>query len=288
LIIKFLERIGGKAMSSLDRVAITTNEIHPVFEEAVKIGMGWGIRNFELKDVWGRSTRIPRLTSDQERAIYETFESNGLVCVALSPGIFINSYSPEVYQEEICLLERCFTMAERLNTNLIIVFSFNRGEAGPEAIMPSEEVNALREAARRAADRGMILALENMQTQWADTAENSRKILELVDYPAFRLNWDPANAVMAGDLSPFPKGYEAVKEFMVHFHLKNIIRSGGKEEWSVLSKGEINYTVHLQKVVQDGYQGWFIIETHYEPLEANSKINFNYLQQVFSAKETDL
>ncbi len=60
----------------------------------------------------------------------------------------------------------------------------------------------------------MILALENMPSQWADTAENSRKVLELVNHPAFRLNWDPGSAAFAGDPSPFPEGYERIKEWV--------------------------------------------------------------------------
>jgi sugar phosphate isomerase/epimerase len=141
----------------------------------------------------------------------------------------------------------------------------------------------LREAARRAADQGMVLALENMEGQWADTAENTRKVLEAVAHLAYRLNWDPANAVRAGDTTAYPKGYEAVKQYMVHFHLKNIIRTAEKADWSVIPTGDIDYNAHLRQVIADGYRGWYVIETHYEPILANSRTNLDYLLKAFGA-----
>jgi sugar phosphate isomerase/epimerase len=234
------------AASLVDRIAITTNEIHADFEEAVRIGRSWGIRNYEFKYMWGRPSRIPRVTPEQEKIIYDTFESNGLTCAALSPGTFMKPYSRELYDADLAILDKTFSMARRLKTNLIVVFSFGRGVAPAGAAMPPEQVEALREAARRAADQGMVLALENMEGQWADTAENTRKVLEAVAHLAYRLNWDPANAVRAGDTTAYPKGYEAVKQYMVHFHLKNIIRTAEKADWSVIPIGDIDYDAHLR------------------------------------------
>ena len=266
------------AVSPVNRIAIATNEIREEFEDAVRIGMAWGLRSFEVKVPWPNS-RVPTITPQQEKVLYDTFGSEGLTCVAISPGVFMGPYTPASYREELGKLEKSFAMAERLGTSLIIVFSFQRGHASPDAAMPSEQVGALREAAQRAEDRGILLAMENMANEWADTGANSRRVLELVDHGALKLNWDPGNAAHSGDPSAFPDGYQTVKQFMAHFHLKNY-GGEGEDVWTPLPDGEIDYTAHLRQVVADGYSGWFVVETHCRPLEANSKTNLRFLRQV--------
>jgi sugar phosphate isomerase/epimerase len=232
--------------------------------------------------MWGKPTRIPRVTPEQEKIIYDTFESKGLSCVALSPGTFMKPYSKEQYAEDMAILDKTFSMAKRLKTRLLVVFSFGRNGAPASAAMPAEQVEALREAARRAADQGIVLAVENMQGQWADTAENTRKVLEAVAHPAYRLNWDAGNAVAAGGMDAYPQGYRMLKQYMVHFHLKNILKTADGIAWSVLPKGIIDWDAHLREVVADGYKGFFLIETHHEPFESNSKTNLDYLRRTLT------
>ena len=50
-------------MSMLDRIAITTNEIDDDFEVAIRHGLEWGIRNYELKNIYGK--RIPDQTDEE-------------------------------------------------------------------------------------------------------------------------------------------------------------------------------------------------------------------------------
>ena len=278
----------SQKLKPVDRIGITTNEIHENFPEAVQIGLGWGIRNFELRKVWG-PVRVPNLSPQQEKILYDTFESKGLTCTALSPGTFMGPYDENKLDEQFEQLDKCFNMAERLKTSIIIVFSFQRGDAAAGAVMPSKQVQALREAARRAADRGITLALENMLSQWGDTTRNVRMVLEKVDYPSFRLNWDPGNSAIADEPVIFPDGYERIQEFMVYFHLKNY--NLGRESipvpndydvFSVLREGEIDYEAHLKRVVDDGYDGWFVLETHRKPYEENTRLNLGFLRETFS------
>ena len=259
------------------RIGIATNEIDPDFTKALPIALAWGIGNLELKII-APGIRVPDGSESQWEPIHAAFTSGEMRCIALSPGCFMGSF--DNYKADLARLDACLGRAEQLKAKLVVVFSFARGEAPDDAKIPSSHVQALREAARRAEDHGLTLALENMSGQWADTVPNTVRLLEQVDHPAFGLNWDPGNAAYAGDQNVFPEGYERIKPFMVHFHLKDHILDTPPGRWATLGDGQLDYEAQLRQVVAEGYRGWFVIETHHEPLVENSRRNLDFLRNV--------
>ena len=80
-----------------------------------------------------------------------------------------------------------------------------------------------------------------------------------------RACWDPGNAMFAGE-NPYPEGYEAVRPFVAHVHVKDAVTGpDGNPKWSVVGEGAIDYGAHFDALRRDGYPGWISLETHYRP-----------------------
>ena len=80
------------------------------------------------------------------------------------------------------------------------------------------------------------------------------------------LNWDPGNAYAAGELKPYPDGYNAIdKKRLWHLHLKDAAPSpkGQEANWRPIGGGEIDYVGQFRGLLKDGYAGTMSLETHY-------------------------
>ena len=79
--------------------------------------------------------------------------------------------------------------------------------------------------------------------------------MNAIKTPHLALNWDPANAVMRGELDAFPDGWEAIPKNRIHHcHCKNAIKGAdGKIEWSPVAKGYIDWAAQFRALKQAGY-----------------------------------
>jgi sugar phosphate isomerase/epimerase len=98
-------------------------------------------------------------------------------------------------------------------------------DEGPKPDWTTEEEDhvlmryVLREAAKVAEPRGVLLGLESHQ-QYSKTPAGLRRIVELVDSPAIGVNFDTGNSYLAGE-DPLA-WLESVLDRVVHLHAKDI------------------------------------------------------------------
>ncbi len=96
---------------------------------------------------------------------------------------------------------------------------------------------------------------------------NGRQLARLVDAigsPAVRALWDPGNDLYAPlPERPYPEGYEAIRGWIAHVHLKDARLLNGQAEGCCFGEGEMDWEGQLRALKRDGYQGWLVMETHY-------------------------
>lgn len=173
-------------------------------------------------------------------------------------------------------------MANELGAQTVVCFGFHRGGA-PAGSPPVAAVDGLGQAAEKAAEAGITLALETEEGYWADTGERTRQVIEQVGHPALRVNWDPGNAYCAGD-QPFPDGYTALRGLIQHVHFKDARRlADGSHEF--VTSGEIDWRGQVCALAQDGYKGYISIETHLQPKIASAKASFDRLSTLIAEAE---
>jgi sugar phosphate isomerase/epimerase len=115
-----------------------------------------------------------------------------------------------------------------------------------------------------------VLVLENEHTCNVGTGRELGHLLKDINSPALRGNWDPGNAVML-DEAPYPHGYEAVRGWFSHMHLKDVRTnaSTGKKEWAPIGGGVIDWKGQIEALRKDHYDGTMSLETHYLRADRN-------------------
>jgi len=266
------------------QLGVITDEISPDFEHALDVMGEYGVRQVEIRELWGKN--ILALDSDELRRAKEAVSRRGMsVCSIASPfykcslGIVENksqesgAVEKKMHgaketgrDEQLAMLRRACDIAHEFGAGIVRVFAFWRETAMTPAIF--EAIRQAFEEPVAIADReGLVLGLENEHACMLGTGEETAPLLRAFDSPYLRAVWDPGNAFQL-DERPFPDGYNAVKDQIIHVHVKDarrVIDSEGKvtRPWTAIGAGEIDFRGQFRALADDGYQGVVSLETHY-------------------------
>ena len=258
------------------KLAVITDEISADLGHALDVMAEYGVSGAELRQIW--DTNITEASTQDWQKAKDLLDARGMTVVGIASPFYkcglpgaepdgpagpLHSASARGLGDQIALLERCFEAAAFFETTLIRTFSFWKN--GP--LTPEQEetiVDAYAEPAEMAARAGLTLGIENEHACCLGTGAQTARVLEEIGSPSVRAIWDPGNAFMAGEL-PYPDGYAAIKDFIVHVHLKDakVPSSGLAPEWAVVGGGAIDYAGHFAALKAAGYSGWLSLETHY-------------------------
>jgi len=165
------------------------------------------------------------------------------------------------HQDE--LLDRSISLAKQFNTNKVRCFDFWRlDDVAPYRAAIDDK---LRSAAEIAAKQDILLVLENEFECNTATGRESVRTLNAVQSPNLVLNWDPANAVMRGELDAFPTAWALLpKDRIHHCHVKNAVKDAdGKIQWAPVGTGYIDWTAQFRALRGFGYHDAVSLETHW-------------------------
>lgn len=246
------------------KTAIFTDEVSQDFQTAVSVALEYGLDGLEIRSVWDNP---PQALGGYVPSMRKILEGTGLaVCSIASPFFKCDMDSEEEYKEHIGILERCIALARAFDCRIIRGFTFwrkGRLEDQWETILRKFE-----EPVKILEREGMILAIENEASTSIGTGGVLRRFLDELDAPQVKSMWDPANVLFDDVVEevPYPDGYEAVKEDMVHMHLKD----AGKTptlECTPIGEGDIDFRGQFKALVDDGYEGYVSLETHWRPVK---------------------
>jgi sugar phosphate isomerase/epimerase len=269
----------AEVSSSPFRIAVINDEISPDFDHACYVashdfGMNW----IELRSMWGKNV-MDLNTAEIDEAKKILAKYNLRVTDIASPlfktdwpGAPRSQYGSKgdlhgavetTFKQQDKILEQSIFLAKQFNTDRIRGFDFWRlDDVAPYRAAIDEK---LRSAAEIAGAQGLLLVLENEFECNTATGREAARTLNAIQSPHLALNWDPANAVMRGELDAFPGGWEAIPKSRIHHcHCKNAVKSAsGKIEWSPVDKGFIDWTAQFRALKQIGYREAVSLETHW-------------------------
>ncbi len=259
------------------RLAIVSDEISRDFSIAAKFGTEWGIRDFELRYL--KTGRVPFVSREEVDSVLRYKEMYGANISALSPGLFQISLRDEIelkQQIEEHIYET-FRLADKLDTNNVIIFGFKKYPREPETNY-IQIIHILSRMALLAEKYGFYLLLENLPNTWADTGENLAKILNDVNSKYLRANWDLANAYVAGEI-PYPYGYLAIRNHLSAIHIKDVREDRSRKfEYVAVGDGEIDWDGQIRAIITNQETSYLTIETHCKPQIENSHLNMMKIQ----------
>ena len=276
------------------KLAVITDEISQDFERALTVLEEYNIRSAELRGLW--DTNVVDLSEHQIRQAKRLLEDKGIsVCCIASPlfkcDLFQSESKPtgplhlakeRSVSEQMSLLDHCAELADTFGTKLIRVFSFwRKGDLTQD--VKHKIIEVLGNAARRAESLGVVICLENEHACYLGTGAETADVLRSINSPALRAVWDPGNAFCAGE-TPYPDGYEVIKPYLAHIHVKDVDIVDGKHQFVIMGTGRIDYKGQFEALKRDGYTGYISLETHYRPpsgsAEEGSRACLDYLRRV--------
>lgn len=279
------------------RPSIVTDELSGDPETAFELGLEWGIDRFELRGV--HDGRVPLLSPYARQRLVRAVRSFGVSITAISPGLFkcpfpavqparsnlgwMDSGFFRSWQDARALVDdhrrnllpASIDFAQEIGAKYIIAFSFSRGGA-PGGPPPAGVIETLGDATEAARTAGLELLIETEEGFWADTGARSAALVEQVGSPAIGINWDPANALIEGDV-PFPDGYAALKHLVRNVHFKDA-RLYPDGSWELLAEGDVDWAGQIAALTADGYRGCIAVEPHLSPSVAATRAALARLQ----------
>ncbi|HEY6291378.1 MAG TPA: sugar phosphate isomerase/epimerase family protein [Terriglobia bacterium] len=266
------------------KLGIITDEISQTLETALDFITSYQLHYCELREIWDHNM-MNASAADLDRA-GKLIRDHGLMVSDIASPIFkwnlpqmpaqaekrdtFNASFTEDDSDE--LLKKSFELAHSLGSHKVRIFSYWRVDQ-PEKAYPYVRDRLVR-AAELASRNGILLVLENEHTCNIGTGKELGRLLSDVSSPSLKANWDPANAVMLGEV-PYPDGYSAVRGTSVsrigHMHVKDVRKdSTGKLEWAPVGGGFIDWRGQFEALKHDGYNETMSLETHYRRPDGNT------------------
>ncbi len=263
------------------KLSVITDEISQDFDHSLDVMQEYGVRGAELRGLW--NTNIADLTDEQAERAKAALHSHGMEVVALSTPFYkcdlygaqdtggsgpLHLATPRPLNDQLKVLERCIELARFFGTTNIRVFSFWRKMPITDEIYTTLQETFL-QPVKLATETGMTLLLENEHACLMGSGAEAARLAALIDSPSFRICWDPGNAFALGETA-FPDGYEAVKPWFSHVHVKDAVRvttpqRGEHAVFCEMGTGQIGYSAQFAALKRDNYKGWISLETHYSP-----------------------
>lgn len=277
-------RVRALAAKSPFRVSVITDEISNDFDHACSIAANeFGLQWVEVRAVWGKYlyTAPDSMVSDALKVLAKynlrigdlaspVFKTHwpGAPRLASSEGPSNRPAKPEpdataVFKQQEEMLEKYIELCKQFKTDKLRIFDFSRIE---DQAPYRAAINAkLHDAAGKVGKHDIYLILENEMSCNTATSKECVSVLDAVKSPYFALNWDPGNAVEAGELDAFPNGWNRLpKDRIRHCHVKNAVRlPNGKFLWAPTGTGIIDWVGQFRALAKSGFRGEVSLETHY-------------------------
>jgi 3-dehydroshikimate dehydratase len=157
-----------------------------------------------------------------------------------------------------------FRLAGRWRTGKVRIFAGSTGSAEINPRQREDIATKLRELCRIAGEHGLLLLIETHPGTLADTLTSTLWLIEEVDHPALRINFDTLHVWEGGDEPRAARA--ALRAHIAHYHLKNVrsradlgvfepgnvyAASGRREGMVPLFDGVFDYAAFLDDLVED-------------------------------------
>lgn len=254
------------------KVCITTDVILQDFEKAVNIAKELGVDGIDIRSLWYKS--VQQLTTNEVKKVKSLLAEAELDVVMISPQLFKCDIEEEShFKDHLTILKNCIEIAKQLDTDLVRSFGFwkkgNQEYKQENKDEFHEKVVARYQGAVNIAEsEGVIIAVENEASTFIGTARDTVRLLKDLNSKSLKSLWDPGNAFDLGEI-PYPEGYELVKDFLVHMHLKDVSSETTPELWKHIpwieseKKGALRsyYVNVLRAMKRDQYKGAISLES---------------------------
>lgn len=245
------------------KTAFISDEVSQDLPTAAGLAVRYGLDALEIRSV--RERNPFQMTREDFRYVKSVCDDQGLaICAVASPLFKCHLDSQAEYEDHLAGLGRCIEAAHLWGTRLIRGFTFWRDGMGPESFPRIAE--RYQRAIRMAEEEDVIIVVESEPSVCTVNMQMLHDFLELLGSDRVAALWDPGNEVSdPGTPPPYPVGFELLKPWIRHVHLKDARSTVGQDfyEPALMGQGDVDFHGALKRLKAEGYQGYVSIETHY-------------------------
>ena len=295
----------AQASKSPFRIAVINDEISQDFDHACYVvAHDFGLSWIELRSMWDKN--VTELSSTQIDDAQKILAKYNLQVTDIASPLFktdwpgapkspygskgdMHGAAEVTFKQQDEILERSIALAKQFKTDKVRCFDFWRlDDVAPFRAAIDEKLHS---AAEVCGKQGILLVLENEFACNTATGRESARTMNAVRTPHFALNWDPANAVMRGELDAFPGGWEIIPKNRIHHcHCKNAVKTvDGKIDWAPVGKGIIDWTAQFRALKKSGFREAVSLETHWHgggSPEESTRISWAGMKQALKDSNT--
>jgi len=255
------------------KLSVITDEVSQDLKTVVSFAKEYGLDGVEVRTLWNKN--IVQMSKAELRELKATLDGEGLEIPSMATPFFKCGIDDEAkVKEHLDILRKSIDLGHELSCRLIRGFTFWRKgsyqKLRDEVLAQFQEVVRILNPAPE-----FVLGIENEAATTVGTGNELAEFLSDLDSSQVRGIWDPGNVVFVEDIeeTPYPDGYEAAKEYMIHFHLKDAKKDAeGKPHWTLVGEGDIDYEGQFAALARDGYTGFVSLETHWRPKELSKEL----------------
>jgi inosose dehydratase len=247
-----------------------------------------GYTGIEITVKPGWVTELSTLDTAERKRILGLVKQHGLALPAIGAHTDLLK-SPEEHRVILEQLCAAMDLAVDWNINGVLPYVLTTPGGKPENYEQQKELLAERLAGlgAEAQKRGVVIALEAHVGALLDTPEHAVEVLEMVNSPAIRLNFDISHFNVMG--YAIADSVRMMVPYSVHTHIKDEAGAYPNHQFLIPGEGVFDYVTYLQEMQKAGYTGFIVPEISimrqrqpgYDPLAAAAR-SYEVLSKAFA------
>jgi L-ribulose-5-phosphate 3-epimerase len=242
------------------RTAIITDEISQDIRVAAGLAREYHLDAIEIRSVDERNPF--QMSLEDAGGIKRIADEHGLdICCVASPLYKISATDHVGRKEHLDALRRCAEYMHLWDCKLIRGFAFLHENANEPNLQ--EAADAYELPVRIAEDADLTFVIESEPSVRTGNILQLERFLKLVNEPRVMALYDPGNEASDFNAPPaYPDGYERIRKWIRHVHIKDIKGSSKTFSPVLIGEGSVDFN-HLIPRLKKDFDGYCSVETHY-------------------------
>jgi L-ribulose-5-phosphate 3-epimerase len=243
------------------KLGVITDEVTQDINKAVQFAKKHELDGVELRSIEDMS--IDEIPVERIKDIKEIIHGEGLEVCALSSSFFKCSIeSKKEYKANIDKLKRVIERAHILECNKIRGFAFFK--SGDFEDRFGEIIEKFAEPTEVIEKENINLVLESDPGVFTANLKSLSKLVGELNHPLIKAVYDPGNDIFDPEFErPYPEGFNFIKPYIDHVHIKDAKIIEGKPEAVKIGTGDVPYKEIFRELKELNYNGYVVLETHY-------------------------
>ncbi|MES2569104.1 MAG: sugar phosphate isomerase/epimerase, partial [Verrucomicrobiota bacterium] len=246
-------------MSAPFRLAVLTDEISQDLGDVIRFAREFELDGIELRSLFNRAF-VELGAVDIAEIASQSADAGLRIAGCATPVFKCDLDSPAEIAAHVELFKRALDTAQRLDTNLVRIFTFLRRShpaTADDLKRAASHVNSLLELVR---GTPICIGVENEASCIVGTGSEMRSFLDYFPAdPQLGVVWDPCNVLyLDGDSDPIHDEFPLIADRILDVHIKDARRDGSAAARTCveLGLGQVDFPAQFKALNALNYSGW--------------------------------